>query len=74
MEQKWNKNRNKIKVESEHNKQKENSKGEKTARQRTKLIGNKEKNMNLWLLKAVVKLKPEICFQALISQLLKLCV
>lgn len=52
MEQKW----NKI-AKSEHNKQKENSKGEKAARQRTKLIGNKEESMNLWLFKSSREIK-----------------
>ena len=41
---KWNKNRNKIKAESERNKRKENSGGVKATRQRRKLIGDKAKN------------------------------
>ena len=41
---KWNKNRNKIKSESECNKRKENSEGVKATRQRRKLIGDKAKN------------------------------
>ena len=41
---KLNKNRNKIKAESERNKRKENSGGVKAMRQRRKLIGDKAKN------------------------------
>ena len=41
---KWNKNRNKIKAESERNKRRENSGGVKATRQRRKLIGDKVKN------------------------------
>ena len=41
---KWNKNRNKIKAESERHKRKKNSGGVKATRKRRKLIGDKAKN------------------------------
>ena len=49
---KWNKDQNKIKAEFERNKRKENAGGVKAARQRRKLVGDKEKNSEKYPLAA----------------------
>lgn len=49
---KWNKSRDKIKAEFEHNKRKENAGGVKAARQRRKLVGEKAKKSEKYPLAA----------------------